>query len=133
MGVINKLVTFGLIVLAWSGVSASDWPHWRGPQQNGVSPETGLISSWSPDGENLVWKADFIGRSTPIVLNGRVYVIGRSGQDITEQVVDVRTIRASEIRPDITAFAVHLMTGEAGGRKDLATLSRIPLGECFVC
>ncbi|MDE0185911.1 MAG: PQQ-like beta-propeller repeat protein [Candidatus Poribacteria bacterium] len=62
-----------------------NWPGWRGPNQNGVSHETGLISNWSQDGENLMWKADFIGRSTPIVLNGRVYVIGRVGQDITEQ------------------------------------------------
>ncbi len=71
--------------LTWSAAEASEWPHWRGPFQNGVSPETGLISNWSPDGENLIWKADFVGRSTPIVLNGRVYVIGRSGKDITEQ------------------------------------------------
>ena len=64
---------------------ASDWASWRGPNQDGSSSQTGLISSWSVDGENLVWKADFIGRSTPIVLNNRVYVIGRVGVDITEQ------------------------------------------------
>ena len=65
--------------------SQLDWPGWRGTNQNGASLETGLISKWSIDGENLMWKADFIGRSTPIVLNGRVYVIGRVGKDITEQ------------------------------------------------
>ena len=64
---------------------ASDWPSWRGPNQDGSSSETGLVSNWSLDGENLIWKADFIGRSTPIVLNNRVYVIGRVGVDITEQ------------------------------------------------
>ena len=64
---------------------ASDWPGWRGPNQDGSSSQTGLVSSWSLDGENLLWKADFIGRSTPIVLNNRVYVIGRVGVDITEQ------------------------------------------------
>ena len=64
---------------------ASDWPSWRGPNQTGSSSQTGLISNWSLDGENLIWKADFMGRSTPIVLNDRVYVIGRVGVDITEQ------------------------------------------------
>ena len=64
---------------------AADWPSWRGPNQTGSSSQTGLISSWSLDGNNLLWKADFIGRSTPIVLNNRVYVIGRIGMDITEQ------------------------------------------------
>ena len=52
---------------------------------NGVSPETGLISNWSVDGENLIWRADFISRSTPIVMNGKVYVFGRSGNGITKQ------------------------------------------------
>jgi outer membrane protein assembly factor BamB len=68
-----------------SGVIASDWTHWRGPNQNGVSPETGLISSWSVDGENLIWRMDFVGRSTPVVMNSKVYVFGRSGEGITKQ------------------------------------------------
>ena len=55
------------------------------PIKTGSSSETGLVSSWSLEGDNLLWKADFIGRSTPIVLNNRVYVIGRVGMDITEQ------------------------------------------------
>jgi len=64
---------------------ASDWPSWRGPSQTGASTEAGLISSWSVDGENLIWKADFIGRSTPVAMNGRVYVIGRVGEGLTRQ------------------------------------------------
>jgi len=65
----------------------SEWAGWRGPFQNGVSDEKGLISSWSPAGENLVWKADFIGRSTPVVFDGRVCAIGRVGADVTKQEV----------------------------------------------
>ena len=66
-------------------VGADDWQSWRGPNQDGTSAETGLVSNWSVEGENLLWQADFIGRSTPVVLNGRVYVMGRIGKDITEQ------------------------------------------------
>lgn len=66
-------------------VYASDWQSWRGPNQDGTSSETDLVSDWSIEGENLLWQADFIGRSTPIVLNDRVYVVGRIGKDITEQ------------------------------------------------
>ncbi len=76
---------FCALLIDFNNVLASDWPSWRGPNQNGSSSQTDLISSWSVDGENLIWKADFIGRSTPIVLNNRVYVIGRVGMDITEQ------------------------------------------------
>src|SRR5262249_34377783 len=55
--------------------SAGDWTHWRGPKQSGYSPEKNLPASFSPDGQNLVWKAPFGGRTTPIILNGRVYLI----------------------------------------------------------
>jgi outer membrane protein assembly factor BamB len=64
---------------------AEDWPAWRGPQQDGSSTEMGLVSNWSPEGENLLWKADFIGRSTPVVVDGRVCVIGRVGEEIHRQ------------------------------------------------
>jgi len=34
---------------------AEDWPAWRGPQQDGVSTEIDLVSSWSTGGENMIW------------------------------------------------------------------------------
>jgi outer membrane protein assembly factor BamB len=53
-----------------------DWPAWRGPEQNGVSRETGLVEMWEVDGENMLWKSEALGgRSTPIVMNGRLYTI----------------------------------------------------------
>jgi outer membrane protein assembly factor BamB len=74
-------VTLAAVVCLLGGaVQASEWTSWRGPDYNGVSPETGLISSWSPEGENLIWKADFIGRSTPVVMDGQACVIGRVGE-----------------------------------------------------
>ena len=72
-------VLFGLLLVATSAFSA-DWPSWRGPAQTGVSQETGLVASWSP-----VWRAEFTGRSTPIVLKGRVFVIGRRGEGIARE------------------------------------------------
>ncbi len=60
--------------------SASDWYHWRGPWQNGVSPETDLPSDWP-----VIWKAPYGSRSTPLVLNGRVYFINYLGEKETIQ------------------------------------------------
>lgn len=60
-------------------LQAADWLHWRGPEQNGVCRESGLPGSFDLEkvGEgNLLWKADFGGRSAPIVMNGKVYTIG---------------------------------------------------------
>ena len=84
--VISVRSTFILVLILSMTISVNaDWPSWRGPHQNGVSDATKLIDQWTPDGENLIWQADFIGRSTPIALNGRIYAIGRTGKDISEQ------------------------------------------------
>ncbi len=68
------------LLLAASSVYPADWPSWRGPAQNGVSGETGLVESWSS-----IWRTEFTGRSTPIVLGGRVFVIGRRGEGIAQE------------------------------------------------
>src|SRR5579872_2977970 len=64
---------------------AEDWYQWRGPEQNGVSREKNLPDKWSPAGENVIWKKPYGGRTVPIVMNGRVYVINDSGEGINEQ------------------------------------------------
>ena len=63
---------------------ASDWPSWRGRAQTGVSNEARLPSSWSKDGENLIWSDDWVGRSTPAVFDGRVCANGRTGEGVSK-------------------------------------------------
>ena len=62
-----------------SPLSAQEWTHWRGPLQTGYSPEKNLPDEWDPrvvGKGNLLWKAPYGCRSTPLVMNGRVYVTG---------------------------------------------------------
>lgn len=83
------------VLLAGSIVAADgkkadplDWPLWRGPESNGISREKSLPATWSPDddGENLVWKSDALGtRSTPIVLNGKLYTVCRHEPETTKE------------------------------------------------
>ena len=63
------------------GGASEEWASWRGPQNTGASSAVGLITSWSTDGENLIWRQDFTGRSTPVVFDGRVCANGRTGVD----------------------------------------------------
>jgi outer membrane protein assembly factor BamB len=70
---------------AGAGLGWADWPSWRGPHQDGVSTDVDLIAKWSPAGENLVWRADLVGRSTPVVVGGRVCANGRVGTGTTRQ------------------------------------------------
>ena len=64
---------------------ASDWPEIRGPDRDGRSSETGLPESWSPDGENLLFKAPYGGRSTPVILGDRLFLQHGVGDRETRQ------------------------------------------------
>ena len=66
-----------------SSLHASDWPQWRGPQRDGVSPEKGLLAEWPKDGPKLVWQRTDIGSgySTPAVVGNRIYVLSNEGTD----------------------------------------------------
>ena len=73
-------VTSCVMAVALAGVSLeADWPEWRGPNRSGASAETNLPSSWSPDGENLAWKAPVGSRSAPVVFGDRVYLYTADG------------------------------------------------------
>ena len=75
-----------LVALIATGTTlAADWPNWRGPQVRGTSTQTGLISQWSTEGTNLLWRQDFTGRSTPVALDGRICANGRVGEGIARQ------------------------------------------------
>jgi outer membrane protein assembly factor BamB len=63
-----------------------DWLHWRGPTLDGISHEANLPESWSVDGENLLWrKEEYATRSTPVVMNGRLYAVCRAFPETTQE------------------------------------------------
>lgn len=68
--------------------AAADWLHWRGPFQAGYSLERDLPEQWTQnpgaDGSNLIWKAPYGCRSTPLVMGGRVFIINSEGSGLTE-------------------------------------------------
>ncbi|HEX9726347.1 MAG TPA: PQQ-binding-like beta-propeller repeat protein [Vicinamibacteria bacterium] len=71
--------------MIFSAAPTGDWADWRGPARDGRSPETGLPSHWSPDGENLAWKAPYGGRSAPIVMGDRLFLQNPAGEGETLQ------------------------------------------------
>ncbi len=88
----TRTLAFLLTALAAATASANDWPHWRGPNGNGVSGETELPIRWSTT-ENVHWKLDLPGRSgaTPIITGDRVFVNVTDGDAIELWAVDRRT------------------------------------------
>lgn len=63
---------------------ADDWPQWRGPDRNGISKETGLLTSWPAEGPKVLWKVTGLGEgfSTPSVVGNLLLTMGnRDGQE----------------------------------------------------
>ena len=55
-----------------------DWPQFRGPKRDGLSPDTSLLKSWPTDGPRLVWKAEGVGDgfSSVAVVGDKVVTMG---------------------------------------------------------
>lgn len=67
--------------IASSAEKPSEWPNWRGPEQNRLSRDTGLPAKLDFDDEApvLAWKnTEAAGISSPIIMNGKLYTITRA-------------------------------------------------------
>ena len=67
-------------VLVWGDQPQSDfeknWPQWRGPSANGVSPYGNPPVEWS-ESKNIKWKIEIPGKghATPIVWGNQIFVL----------------------------------------------------------
>lgn len=77
VGVAATFAFFAFHTAAAPAAPATGWLNWRGPEQNGVSRETGLPDQL--DAQKALWTADFPGASTAAVADGRVYIMGYLG------------------------------------------------------
>lgn len=80
----NGLMLMVIMGLA-TAVMANDWPYWRGPEQTGMTREKAPVTTWTMSGENMLWKAPIEGRTTPVVMNGQVVVVGPVGEGVNTQ------------------------------------------------
>lgn len=72
--------------------TAADWPHWRGPTRDGISPETGWTSDWSGAGPAIRWRAQVgTGFSTVAVNVGRVFTMGNENGTDTVHALDAES------------------------------------------
>ena len=84
----------GALTLALGAtLHAADWPQWRGPARDGISRETGLLTSWPKEGPRQLWAANGLGEgySGVAVAAGRVYTQGQRGGRHYVTAIDVNT------------------------------------------
>ena len=84
------LLALGL--LASSVAAAADWPRSRGPNFDGISPETNWFKPWPKDGPAVLWRASVgIGFSSMTVSQGRLYTMGNTKDTDTVFCFDAAT------------------------------------------
>ncbi|MCS6851852.1 MAG: PQQ-binding-like beta-propeller repeat protein [Gemmataceae bacterium] len=75
------VVSLGCFLTCLPGLSAGDWPGWRGPLGTGVADEKGLPVRWSAT-EGIRWKVPLAGNgaSSPTVSGDRVFLTASDGR-----------------------------------------------------
>lgn len=70
-----------LVLAGATCVMAEDWPQWRGPQRDGISSETDLLSQWPAEGPKLVWQVNDLGDGygAVSVAQGMIFLVVNEG------------------------------------------------------
>src|SRR5437762_10636757 len=75
--------------------TANDWPHWRGPDLNGISTEKDWTTVWPKEGPTQLWKASVgTGFSSVAVAQGRLFTLGNQDETDTVFCFDAETGQA---------------------------------------
>ncbi len=69
---------WGMMILSLNLMYAQEQAQWRGPNRDGIYPETGLMRIWPESGPKLLWHYDELGpgHASAAVADGRVFTAG---------------------------------------------------------
>ncbi len=86
------LAFVALISLA-SAEPATGWSQWRGPNRDGLSPETGLLKAWPAEGPKLLWGVKNIGggMGSVSIADGKIFVQGKRKEGQCVTALDAKT------------------------------------------
>lgn len=81
-----EVVKGAALFLATALLAQADWPQWRGPTADGISPDRDAPVEWGP-GRNIAWSVPLsgLGTSTPIIWGDRIFLTSQIGDGPFEQ------------------------------------------------
>lgn len=83
----KRMILLTMACVAVAVASAQVTPYgWRGPQRNGIYPETGLLKQWPAQGPQKLWETLDAGKgySSPVVVGDRLYLTGMNDNQTQE-------------------------------------------------
>ncbi len=96
----GRLGRWSAVLLAglWYALAArsADWPQFLGPDRNGTSIETGLLTSWPKEGPPLLWEKEIgAGFSGPVIAGERLILFHRLENEEIVACLDAATGKQS--------------------------------------
>ena len=75
------VIVVAATLICSTDTSADDWPHWRGPDWNDISLETGLMQQWPAAGPPQLWinQESGLGYAGIAVVGDRLFTLGLEG------------------------------------------------------
>lgn len=87
-----RSVRFLALCLIAGVTAAADWPQFRGPNRDGISPEPAVLKSWPASGPKVLWKAPVgEGYSQVVSVKGRLYTLAQQGEEQVALAFDAAT------------------------------------------
>ncbi len=88
-----RLITVVIAATLATGAFAADWPHWRGPDRNGIAPDTGINKDWNARPPQVLWQTPMHddGYAGPSVADGKVFIIDHDGADDVVRAIHLET------------------------------------------
>lgn len=104
---LTLLVMSALWAQSPGAYASSDWPQWRGPNRDGAVEGFSAPASW-PAGLKEQWKVTVgVGHASPLVVDGRVYVFARQGEEEVLLSLDAATGKEIWRAGQSIAYNVH--------------------------
>jgi len=78
--------------------NAQNQHGWRGPNRDGIYPDTDLLKEWGTEGPKLQWETMDAGKgwSSPVIADGRLYITGMN-EDETKEIFSAYTLEGEKI------------------------------------
>ena len=90
---ILKTAVLAAAFCVFGSALAADWPQFRGPNADGISPETGISKDWKDNPPGVLHKVTMGdgGYAGPAVADGRIFIIDHEGADDVVRAIDIET------------------------------------------